>query len=99
MIFDTSCMLNGSPGPIPGAPKKGPAVDVASPKPALVLHGAPGVDVPQLMPSAPIPWDKLMRLKRLYISARGWIFSRAVIGMFWQTDKSTAAYHGRYNCC
>src|SRR6266568_2376948 len=82
---------------MPGAPKKSPAVSLTRPKPALVLQGEPGVDVPQLLPTAPGPWERLIRLRRLNISACNRILTRSVIGMFLKTDKSTVPWPGPTN--
>src|SRR5579872_5301279 len=74
-------MLNGSPGPMPGAPLKSPIVSLARPPPEI----------------DPGPEARLMRLKVLYISARSCSFSRSLIGMFLITERSTSAKPGPTN--
>src|SRR6266404_5328811 len=78
MIFTASCMVNGSPGPSPGAPLKSPIVSFTTP----------------LEPTEPAPAARLIRLKRLNISERSCTFTRSVIGMSLKTEKSTSANPG-----
>ena len=66
MIFAASCMLNGSPAPIPGAPLKSPIVSVAVP----FEFTEPG------------PVGRLIRLNTLYISARSCTLNRSVTEIF-----------------
>src|SRR5579859_1548895 len=90
-------MLRASPGPIAGAPLKSPMVSVTCPKPLEVVQTPVTGVAPQLVPTVPTPDAKLMRLKRLKKSARSWIFTRSVIGMFLIKEKSTSAKPGPAN--
>src|SRR5277367_5836687 len=74
-------MLKGSPGPIPGPPKKSPMVSVTKP----------------LDPTDPPPVARLIRLKTLNISARSWSLKRSLIGIFFMTETSTSAKPGPEN--
>src|SRR5580704_1444973 len=78
MILATSCMLNGSPGPNPGAPLKSPIVSVTIPLP----------------PTDPAPDARFLRLNTLYISARSCTRNRSVIGKFLITEKSRSLKFG-----
>ena len=78
MIFAAICMLNGSPGPSPGAPLKSPIVSFTTP----------------FEPTDPAPDAKFMRLNKLNISARSCNFTRSFMGMFLITDRSTSANPG-----
>ena len=71
-------MLNGSPGPSPGAPLKSPIVSLTTP----------------FEPTEPDPLARLIRLNTLNISARSWIRNRSLIGIFLKTDKSRSAKPG-----
>src|ERR1700722_16933397 len=81
MTFPTSCRLNGSPGPIPGAPLKSPMVSLTTP----------------VLPTENAPDERLIRLKRLYISARSCTQNRSLTVKFLNTEKSTSANPGPLN--
>src|SRR2546427_240166 len=51
----------------------------------------------QVLPTEPTPDERLMRLRRLKKSARSWIFTRSVIGMFLMNDRSTSPKPGPVN--
>src|ERR1700745_3133900 len=109
MILATSCTLRASPGPMAGAPLKSPMVSVTMPNPVLaklpehrwvVLSSAHTSPFGEALPNAgraPTPEDKLMRLRRLKKSARSWILTRSVIGMFLMNDRSTSPKLGAYH--
>src|SRR5882757_9273071 len=81
MILTASCMLKASPGPMPGAPLKSPMVSLT--KPPLLTD--------------PPPDARLIRFRRLNISALSWTLKRSVTGMFLKTERSTAPYPGPEN--
>src|SRR5580704_18295073 len=81
MTLPTSCMLKGSPGPMPGAPLKSPMVSLTTP----------------LLPTDPAPVARLMRLVVLYISARSCTRKRSLTVKFLKTDRSTSAKPGPTN--
>src|SRR5712692_9559723 len=104
MIFATSWMLRASPGPIAGAPLKSPMVSPTWPKllavvqiPVAVVAGGIGAAGEQVLPTAPTPDERLMRLRRLKKSARSWTLTRSVIGMFLINDRSTSPKPGPVN--
>src|SRR5215469_11031286 len=104
-------MLRASPGPMAGAPLKSPIVSLTRPNPPYAeLEGAAHLWVvmssKQTSPfgealpkaeSAPTPDERLMRLKRLKKSARSWILTRSVIGMFLINDRSRSPKPGAYH--
>src|SRR6516162_10121461 len=98
MSLMASCMLNGSPGPRPGAPLKSPMVSVTWPKAEAKVQWCKVKSWAQVLvlglraPPAetePEPEARLMRLKRLNMSARSWTVNRSVMGTFLYTDRST----------
>src|SRR5947209_20606760 len=80
-------MLNGSPGTIPGAPFKSPMVSLTRPNPLYRgLEGDAQRPVAGSCEQPPVtdpgPEARLIRFKRLNISARNCTFTRSVTGMF-----------------
>src|SRR5215467_16111980 len=99
MILPTSWMLRCSPGPMAGAPLKSPMVSVTWPNPLVVVQipvFATGSGE-QVLPTAPTPEDGLIRFKRLKKSARSWILTRSVMGMFLMKERSTSPKPGPYS--
>src|SRR5215469_1911325 len=94
MSLMANCMLNGSPGPSPGAPAKSPAVSLTCPKPPAVEQWPVPVTSLQERPTAPTPWEKFLRLNRLNMSARSWNLIRSVTGIYLITDRSTSLKFG-----
>src|SRR5215472_11142333 len=104
-------MLRASPGPMAGAPLKSPIVSLTRPNPPYaLLDGAAHLCVAmsskqisplgELVPNAdraPTPEDRLMRLNRLKKSARSWILTRSLMGMFLMNDRSTSPKPGAYH--
>src|SRR5207237_29666 len=84
-------------GPIAGAPLKSPMVSVTWPKPLAKVQTPVTLSAPQLLPTDPTPDAKLIRLKRLKKSARSWILTRSVIGMFLMNERSTSPNPGPLN--
>src|SRR5689334_4252524 len=76
-----SCILKGSPGPIPGCPDEAPTVDAMS---------------PNELPTRALGCAILTRLKILNISARNCTLNRSLIGMFLKTERSIVASPGPY---
>src|SRR5229473_5849604 len=88
-------MLNCSPGPSPGAPLKSPMVSVTWPNPGL--HVCAAKSSLQLVPTAPTPEAKLVRLNMLNMSARNCSEKRSLMGMFLITERSTSLKFGPGN--
>src|ERR1700719_3254180 len=90
-------MFRASPGPMAGAPLKSPIVSVTVPKPLFEVQTPVTAFGAQLLFTDPTPEAKLMRLKRLKKSARSWILTRSVIGMFLINERSTSPKPGPVN--
>src|SRR5271170_325263 len=97
MIFPIYCLFRASPGPIAGAPLKSPMVSVTVPNPLFPVQTPVTALAAHTLFTDPTPEAKLMRLNRLNTSARSWILTRSVIGMFLMNDRSTSLKPGPVN--
>src|SRR5258708_37680679 len=99
MIFNPSCKLNASPGPMPGAPFQSPMVSAVTPSPLPALQTrslwrgeVEGPTVPQPL----LGGARFFLLNRLKNSIRNCAFTLSVIFVFLITEKSVEAYPGPY---